>query len=205
MAMNQEKLETMSGYMDKQSPKFPFPWQKRFFRFQLKPKPIVLYYQKPSDTTPKGTIAADKIAEVLKTKRTRLVISLVSTARKYYLRTSTAENCDNWYEALQTLVEITQAKPNEQKVKRSAAAVAETKENMECMKLVHKNLVAGLRQATAILQNKACFQKFAQFMEHQSYFDLGSFAPIFGNYFRAVLAFKNPNIEVNLKLDDVSR
>jgi len=199
----------MSGYLDKQSPKFPFPWQKRFFEVQLKPKPLLMYYQKAGDVAPKGTIAADKIANVTiesrRGRKTRIVISLSSTARKYYLRASTPENCQTWYDTIRRLMEMTEQKQMDNGPSHTSGQKAEeSKENLDAMYLVHNNLVKGLREASSILSSNKCFQRFALHMEHQSYFDLAFFAPIFGNYFRAVLAFRNPNFEVHLKLDDVS-
>mmetsp|Transcript_35319 Transcript_35319/g.57230 ORF Transcript_35319/g.57230 Transcript_35319/m.57230 type:complete len:259 (+) Transcript_35319:71-847(+) len=204
-----EKLETMSGYLQKQSPKFPFPWQKRFFEVQLKPKPLLLYFVSPGDVAPKGSIRADAIADVTmearRGKNTRIIISQTNHARKYYLKAATAENCQQWYNTIRQLMEMTESKEADyNNGPQASGEPAETKENLDAMKAVQKNLIEGLRVASKILRSKGSFQKFAMHMEYQSYFDLGAYAPIFANYFRKVCAFRNPKFEVQLKLDDVS-
>mmetsp|Transcript_16133 Transcript_16133/g.29013 ORF Transcript_16133/g.29013 Transcript_16133/m.29013 type:complete len:279 (-) Transcript_16133:99-935(-) len=202
-------MNVKSGYLEKQSPKFPFPWQKRFFEVQQKPKPLLVYYHKPGEVKPKGTIAADKIANVVfdvrKGKRARIIVSLSTSTRKYYLRASTAENSQAWFTTIRSLMDISD-KGNlaEENAPGPPKRVEESKETKKAMNLIHKNLISCLREASEILAHKPAFQKFALHMELHSYFELGSFAPIFGNYFRAVLAFRNPNFEVRLKLEDVS-
>eukprot|EP00471_Norrisiella_sphaerica_P001641 CAMPEP_0184483706 /NCGR_PEP_ID=MMETSP0113_2-20130426/5384_1 /TAXON_ID=91329 /ORGANISM="Norrisiella sphaerica, Strain BC52" /LENGTH=277 /DNA_ID=CAMNT_0026864269 /DNA_START=483 /DNA_END=1316 /DNA_ORIENTATION=+ len=200
-----DKLETLSGNLDKQSPKFPYPWQKRFFEVQLKPKTQLLYFQNPGDRNPKGSIQADCIADVTmearRGKKTRIIISLISGKRKYYLRAATQENCQQWYNTIRQLMEMTEVKEPDDRVQGQAT---ESRENLEAMYAVHKNLVEGLRTASKILRSKPSFQMFAMHMEHQSYFELGSYAPVFSAYFRAICAFRNPNFEVQLRLDDVS-
>mmetsp|Transcript_16956 Transcript_16956/g.41665 ORF Transcript_16956/g.41665 Transcript_16956/m.41665 type:complete len:281 (-) Transcript_16956:266-1108(-) len=204
--MSKDKLESMTGYLDKQSPKFPFPWQRRFFEVQLNPNPVLLYFQKPGDVAPKGTISAENIADVTmesrRGRKTRIIISLTSTARKYYLRASTPESCQSWYNCIRQLMEMTEEKEGANGALNEK--VVETKENLEIMKTIHKNLIDCLRVCSKILQGKPSFQKFAMHVEHQSYFELGAYAPIFSTYFRAVCAFRNANFEVHLKLDDVS-
>mmetsp|Transcript_10747 Transcript_10747/g.16013 ORF Transcript_10747/g.16013 Transcript_10747/m.16013 type:complete len:279 (-) Transcript_10747:241-1077(-) len=199
-----QNLESICGKLDKQSPKFPYPWQKRFFKVQLKPKPGITYYQRESDATPKGCIVADKIADVVMSRKVRITISLTTSARKYYLRAPDERSAHMWHKTIRALM-MNDVKGSTKKAPETKSQkIKETKENLASMDLLHKNLVACLRQASKILQSKPCFQKFAMYMEHQSYFDLGSYAPIFGNYFKAVLAFRDPNVKVNVKLDDIS-
>lgn len=229
MQGSEVKLDEVAGYLHKQSPRFPFPWQKRFFEVQTSPKPLILYFVKPGDVAPRGCLHANKIADVrassTRPTESRFVIRLTSSTRKYKLRAETPVMRRKWVRAIRALMMRDSSPPPPKETerethgdrergsegKRVAAGVRQDEDakmlhvNERVMRDVHKLVVDTLLESSNILQRDPNFQLFALHMQKGSYFELGEHVPIFRDFFRGVLA---PEFQVAkgsaLALDDIN-
>mmetsp|Transcript_25809 Transcript_25809/g.62175 ORF Transcript_25809/g.62175 Transcript_25809/m.62175 type:complete len:162 (-) Transcript_25809:191-676(-) len=135
-----------SGYLEKQSSKFPFQWQTRFFEARVDPvsqTPVLNYYLKKGDDDPKAIILArdidDVTMEARSGKATRIVLSIYCgkkcVRRKIHLKAKSPEACKKWFNLIRKIMNLAEEREEKRNRRSTVECTADEKESQRMIAL----------------------------------------------------------------------